>query len=598
MSVPTENLHVAIVSWDGMRAAATAIAGALTGVAGRVSVVYSNAADVDEAGPGDWVHVPQSEYFGHKFKVLLDRVQPDEAMLLIQADARCEDWPALVRRCLEVAGAHDRLGIWSPSITGTPFPNNAVATGFSPGADLAEVLQCDGIVLALMPPVLERLRRLDFSMNNLGWGIDWAAIVFARSMGLLVVRDLACRVEHPPSRGYDAKAAEQQMSAFLWQLAPDERAQFYAMNQRLGLRRAERRGDVHLLASHLQERAAAAAPNAVPLEPLRLALPAVCLNAGRLTVLAAEGQEVALSIGDRRLPLTPVAADAPVFRPLALAPRPGEGVSVQDVSGQDWSCPGQTTLGMSFAPGLPQARVPLHDPVALPRAWGELHLMLGAAVHRADADLLVEWHDADDPGLGEQHYIKLQDAFSGSRTLGDYQALRHRIPDIGNDRVLRLSLCYWFGQGTGDLPAVVFLTGPVLIPGDGHGNAPVTVPLMTLGAGAADPAARRLGADLGVVPGPVTLHAGGVDLALLSPPPGPVSLCPGEGGLRARSDLPRPATVVVNGRITRSLWIGPQDAVLALSERVLTTPGAVIDLRDPTGTLLLARHVVGDAGNG
>src|SRR5204863_5912010 len=111
-------------------------------VAPRLSVIYPNHAARPEHGPGNWIEVPQSDYFGRKFRTSLDHVATDETLLLIQADATCNDWPALYTRCAEVFHDHPNVGLWSPSISNTPFPNNLVATG--PYADgLIEVAQCD-----------------------------------------------------------------------------------------------------------------------------------------------------------------------------------------------------------------------------------------------------------------------------------------------------------------------------------------------------------------------------------------------------------------------------------------------------------------------
>ena len=80
------------------------------------------------------------------------------------------------------------------------------------------VAQVDFNCWALSPRVVERMGMFDYSHNKLGWGTDWAALAFCFANRLLVVRDLAIKVDHPKSRSYDSSMAEEQMRLFLNQL--------------------------------------------------------------------------------------------------------------------------------------------------------------------------------------------------------------------------------------------------------------------------------------------------------------------------------------------------------------------------------------------
>mgnify|MGYP001588446605 CR=1 FL=1 len=64
MGVLQPQVHVVIVSWQGRADAARAIATAVAPVADGLSVVFTNAAEQPESGPGLWVQVPASPYFG------------------------------------------------------------------------------------------------------------------------------------------------------------------------------------------------------------------------------------------------------------------------------------------------------------------------------------------------------------------------------------------------------------------------------------------------------------------------------------------------------------------------------------------------------
>jgi hypothetical protein len=104
-------LHAVIISWEGFGKKAQAIAQALEGAVARITVIYSNASGTPESGPGKWVRLPQSRYFGAKFCASLDLVDDSEIMLQIQADAESDDWPALVAGCQQCFDQHGSLGV-------------------------------------------------------------------------------------------------------------------------------------------------------------------------------------------------------------------------------------------------------------------------------------------------------------------------------------------------------------------------------------------------------------------------------------------------------------------------------------------------------
>lgn len=224
--MPLTALHVVVISWAGKRAAAERIASAVAGQAGRLTVIYSNPEEQSESGPGTWLQLPNAAFFGPKFALALSRMAPGEVLLLIHADAEFHDWPLLLRRCRDAFGRLDDLAVWAPDFTFTPWPTRLVQLLPQPEApDLVSVVQTDGIVTAFSPDTVERLRRLDLGANNLGWGIDWAAVAFAYASGRRVLRDTALLVTHPRSRSYGSGLATEHMRAFFAQLSHAERAQ-------------------------------------------------------------------------------------------------------------------------------------------------------------------------------------------------------------------------------------------------------------------------------------------------------------------------------------------------------------------------------------
>lgn len=214
------SLHAAVISWPRTAQASRAIAQALQPQVDRLTVVYSNPSGARESGCGDWVQVPDHVYFGGKFLCAVQRGRED-IVLVIHADAQCGDWGALVRRCRAVLG-HGGVGVWAPAVWHTHWVDALVELRREVGSALAQVAQTDCVVFALARPVVDRLLELDYGRNNLGWGIDWAAICHSHVRGLRVLRDHALRVQHLPGRGYGADAASAQMHGFLAQLTPAE----------------------------------------------------------------------------------------------------------------------------------------------------------------------------------------------------------------------------------------------------------------------------------------------------------------------------------------------------------------------------------------
>lgn len=217
-----------------------AIAAAVRDHVRHLTVIYSNPAGTHESGPGDWVPVPDSHVFGRKFDAAL-RGHRDSILLLLHADTHHDDWPRVVRACAAAFAARADLGLWAPDFDNTQWPTPDVALAPIRGTPLTAVIQTGAIVVAFAPVVCERLRRLDYSGNNLGWGIDWAAIAFCHTNGLLVGRDTGLTVHHDPSRGYGGGAAFDQMTAFFGQLTQPERIQIMLLRNSYSQRREARR---------------------------------------------------------------------------------------------------------------------------------------------------------------------------------------------------------------------------------------------------------------------------------------------------------------------------------------------------------------------
>lgn len=216
-------IHGMIFCWPGQEQNTLAIVAALSGHVERLTVIDATESAIPEPILCEWIKVNPDYYFGMKFYSALNEFDGD-VLLQVQADAGCDDWPTLARRCrnvFEIAG----LGIWAPDVNYSCWETEIVHVADTGDPNLKLVTQTDCIVWAMSRTVAERMRRLDYTKNNLGWGVDWAAIAYCYANKLAVVRDISIHVRHPESTGYVKNLAAEQMDSFLAQLEHPEKVQ-------------------------------------------------------------------------------------------------------------------------------------------------------------------------------------------------------------------------------------------------------------------------------------------------------------------------------------------------------------------------------------
>lgn len=456
-------LHAVILSWDGKYDDAHAIARAVQPALGprdRLSVIFSNQADAPETGPGDWVRVPQSWYFGAKFARSLVLARDAPLMLQIQADAICDDWPALIGRLRDAARVHPRLGIWAPDLDWTPYPAAVAVEARAGDGPLCHVTQTDGVVWALSRRLMDRLAALDYGANNLGWGIDYVAATLARRTGLSVLRDTGLVVDHPQTRGYSDTGAADQMAAFLDQLPPR-----VARDARDRQALTEFRRDAH-------GRARAArriAPFARPLPsdgPVSSLIRRIVVLRGRVFVEGAAGLDAAdgpvVALGRRRRRLVaragpPDPDDAPLPLPLAGAETADHGLQVNGLG--DWQRPGVETARLVLYRAGPAVSVPLGPPVTLPGGTGDLQFRVALAAHRARAVLRLS---LDGPDGADTVTIPFWGDHPGGTDPDRYQRETRRIRGSAHPRTAQLFLDLPARDEGMAEPPVLFVAAPQL----------------------------------------------------------------------------------------------------------------------------------------
>lgn len=219
------SLHAFVLCWPGKEANARYIANAIAAHVDDLTVLYKNGNDRREQGAGQWTKIPTEWFYGKQFEESL-RLNRGEIMLHIQADAGFDDWPSIIRKCRDSFQQLPNVGVWAPNVYHSIWTPKVTAICPLPGKDILAVTMTDGIVWALSSPVINRMRTLQYDMNNFGWGICEAACAFAFTHNMLVLMDVSVQVDHPEGSGYCKAAALEQGHAFIRQLSSAERIQF------------------------------------------------------------------------------------------------------------------------------------------------------------------------------------------------------------------------------------------------------------------------------------------------------------------------------------------------------------------------------------
>lgn len=578
-------MTIGIISWTGMHTAAFAISEAVSRSEQQVVVIYSNMDDRRESGYGRWIQTSQNDFFGRKFRRLLDEIPEGDALLLVQADACSGDWSGLVHQFEKILLTRPDIGLWSPDIDNTPFPTDLVAIRHDCG-DIWEVAQTDGIVLGMSSAVVDRLRRLDFSENNLGWGIDFAAIAFCNINELKVVRDRSLSIHHPESRGYDEQKAKAQMEDFLLQLSAEELNQARAVkkfvsdryDQKAILARQEGSGQRMNAVMGIQK-------DLLGTDFLDV-FPFVAIETGRIHICsAASPDSLFIQQGNRRyLPLQNNTAFSP--RALEFDISSKRGVRRRFVTGQRWSYPGRPTLSTVFSDGTVSKVVPITRPITLDPNSGPVRLQFGASAHRSKAEILIEIQESSGAGRSNVRCVPIDAKYTGEADSADYHMIDVFLENHDTPRTISLHVRCVEGHAQGDALPLVLTSLPHIIPCAEGPTAAATV--VVISAEHAPENATTFAFQIEPSEDDLTLVAGRKSYRIAKKLDSRVDLSVSGRTIIAKSDSYQDVTVFVNNRAIQSVRIGPDPLALEQSPDILDYFGTIIELRDPTGNVILA----------
>lgn len=229
-------INIYIISWTGFHESATLIYDEISNNSNikNLKIIYSDSNPfyrLDDSYRS--ILVENEKYWGGKFEVLMNDNLENIDTMVIQADAKSESWNDLVNRFHEVFLKYSSVGVWTPKINFTTWHKERVFVSPTSDPKISVVAQTDGIVFGFRGFLLERLRAMDFSENNIGWGIDWVLIISSIKANLVSVMDEHCYVHHKKGSGYDHSLALQQMNKFLSQLSINEKFIFNLLKSRI-----------------------------------------------------------------------------------------------------------------------------------------------------------------------------------------------------------------------------------------------------------------------------------------------------------------------------------------------------------------------------
>ena len=217
MSLIQAQTNIYIISWPGYHQQALLIARSLLNFTLAIKIIYSDNELEDpwaSLPPCPTIRRPHHLFFSDKFKACIDDAGLN-AVLIIHADAQCDDWGHLLKRFNQMLSSSIKWGVWAPNISGTPYELAVTKVAKVPDSDYAIGTVTDAIVFALHPSVIKRVGEFDLTRNLYGWGIDVLFCAVSRTLNLMIVIDESVKVAHFPGSGYAKEVARKQAVEFL-----------------------------------------------------------------------------------------------------------------------------------------------------------------------------------------------------------------------------------------------------------------------------------------------------------------------------------------------------------------------------------------------
>ena len=218
-----KSLSVFIISWTGKHKNAIKIAKDLINITTNITIVYSDenprlVLDVS----CNLIKRPNNLFWEDKFKSCIDACG-DGPVLVIHADCICKDWPLLIKRYHAANLKLQNIGVWAPKIDNTYCHLEVSRLFKKQESNLHMCTLTDGIVFALSPSIVRRMRKVKYGNNTYGWGIATLFCAAAFVINEFVIIDDSVEIRHAKDTGYDTKVALDGMNGFFKQFQSKER---------------------------------------------------------------------------------------------------------------------------------------------------------------------------------------------------------------------------------------------------------------------------------------------------------------------------------------------------------------------------------------
>ncbi|MBD1204163.1 MAG: glycosyltransferase [Rhodobacteraceae bacterium] len=431
-----------------------------------MDVVYSNTSDSRETGSGRWHAVSQSWFYGWKFRKALDLFLADTAtthLLIVSADATYADWSSLAQRAAKILGKDPDMGVWSPDLDRSPWPTSKVALA-RPGVDgCVDVIQTDGVVWAISAHIATMLSSLSYEKNNLGWGIDWAAMRIARKAGLRICRDLTCAIQHPESRGYDPEQARLQMNAFLKQLPKADQDWIRQTRARLA---SSARGTA--------DRPSPTGQEFVMQQPFQPSTQTPicethCLDGSVFigTNTPIDGWDVFVRSGNEEIAFERISDPVMSGKLDRLLPFDTEAVGIVEISLNGhgaWQVEAWETLRIAFPVEMADEEmiIPVTLPVSLGQAESARRFTARLAVHRGRGNVVLRVMSEDGHTL-QTSEVPFGAGFKGGTSPDGYQWISLPVPDAPPNSIFQVEVSFLgAAEVSSSDPYVFFVADPRL----------------------------------------------------------------------------------------------------------------------------------------
>lgn len=165
-----------------------------------------------------WLNVGDIRYYRQFIKAVEDFDDRYEYMLFLCGDVSYNKWQEFITRSYYVLNNYN-VGLYAPHLTNEPWTENASKiSDIDLDQNLTIAIQTDGIAVFIKRDIVKMLKEffvylqseVNIGTMTSGWGLDLSWCAYAIYNDMLIFRDKANILNHPPGSSYNhGKASEE-----------------------------------------------------------------------------------------------------------------------------------------------------------------------------------------------------------------------------------------------------------------------------------------------------------------------------------------------------------------------------------------------------